>query len=887
MRVCIYRGTHQIGGTCVEIESGGERLILDVGLPLDANRDEASSSPFPGSGDPDPSLVGLVISHPHLDHYGLARKVSPGTPVLIGAAARKILDAASIFLPDGITFSNTIDLVDRRPIKRGRFTITPFLMDHSAYDAYAILVEADGKRLFYSGDFRGHGRKGVLLDRLVDNPPKDIDVLLMEGSTLGRIGVTDAYPTESDLEERFCALFRSTNGMPLVWCSGQNIDRLVTVFRACKRTKRQLIMDMYTAAVLRAIGNPHLPQPGWPEVRVYLPRSQKETIISKKLFPFAKSFAQSRIYPEQLCLAAGKSVMLFRPSMGNELERANCLQDALLIYSMWSGYLEDKRYQWFLKWLKGKGIPLVQCHTSGHAPVGDLKRLAGALAPRMLVPIHSFEPERYSELFENVHRMNDGEWLDVTSDICCEPYESNRALGDHLVPETQGFRRWLDPELVETLNRLERDKRSWWHALVHRPGRDVFIAVRVGYLSVYTGGGEFLKIGWAEGGLKLETHEEYLLLRSRPPYVQLGGKAHRFKVIETPEQLVDEFRWVQQRIKTFSGAERIGVASIAARIENVIDIEVTARHACNESPLSTEPETRRGSIDLAAVDPKGVLRFFEAKLLSNKELRSSTGAPEVIGQLRQYQNWVEKNQSTVREAFEDVLKLYRTLAGEFFRKRIECVPSIINVQCAPTLLIFGFNRVQAKHELPSLTARLQEHGLNPGNVVTVGKPENVEDAHLFAKQVDVPSSPEDKKSPPPPDIGKDRFSMCRTIAESNGCLGLYGQILEALQRFPLIPEPTDSTMAFRKKGTRTLFCLYPELGSGDSGLAVGIWPVRLAKTCGIKVGGIHQFIRDFAQDGTFRWKKKGGLRVWFKDFDSFQRLLGLLRPEAKANGPSA
>src|ERR1022692_1131971 len=35
MRVCIHRGTKEIGGTCVEIESGGTRIVLDVGLPLD------------------------------------------------------------------------------------------------------------------------------------------------------------------------------------------------------------------------------------------------------------------------------------------------------------------------------------------------------------------------------------------------------------------------------------------------------------------------------------------------------------------------------------------------------------------------------------------------------------------------------------------------------------------------------------------------------------------------------------------------------------------------------------------------------------------------------------------------------------------------------------
>lgn len=35
MRVCIHRGSKQIGGSCVEVESAGQRLIVDLGLPLD------------------------------------------------------------------------------------------------------------------------------------------------------------------------------------------------------------------------------------------------------------------------------------------------------------------------------------------------------------------------------------------------------------------------------------------------------------------------------------------------------------------------------------------------------------------------------------------------------------------------------------------------------------------------------------------------------------------------------------------------------------------------------------------------------------------------------------------------------------------------------------
>ena len=41
MRVCIHRGAREIGGSGVEVEASGQRIVLDVGLPLDATDDAA------------------------------------------------------------------------------------------------------------------------------------------------------------------------------------------------------------------------------------------------------------------------------------------------------------------------------------------------------------------------------------------------------------------------------------------------------------------------------------------------------------------------------------------------------------------------------------------------------------------------------------------------------------------------------------------------------------------------------------------------------------------------------------------------------------------------------------------------------------------------------
>lgn len=412
MRICIHRGTKEIGGTCVEIESQGKRLVLDVGLPLDAaDADTFPLHPIKGFDAPDESLLGVVISHAHQDHYGLAHRLPEETPFLIGKAAEAILDAAALFSLAGLTLKNVKHLVDRTLLTLGPFTITPFLVDHSAYDAYAVLVEADGKRLFYTGDLRAHGRKSGLFEKLIADPPRDVDILLMEGTCVGR--EDQDLPSEDDLVLRFVEFFQQTPGMPLVWCSGQNLDRIVTIFKACRRDGRQLIIDMYTAEILRATGNERLPQASWDTVRVFLPTSQKWRIMNEQAFDVAKPYYPARIYPEKLAEEAGHSVMLFRPSMVRDVENAGCLKSGCVICSVWPGYLANEGGRQFVEWLQGRGLPLYRCHTSGHASVADLRRLRNAFAGAVAVPVHLADRERFTDLIDNVKLHDDGEWWDI------------------------------------------------------------------------------------------------------------------------------------------------------------------------------------------------------------------------------------------------------------------------------------------------------------------------------------------------------------------------------------------------------------------------------------------------------------------------------------------
>jgi len=415
LNIIIHRGAKEIGGSCVEIISAGERILIDLGLPLDAGENDKKYLPnVSGLDGKDKFLLCVIISHPHLDHFGLISHISAQLPVIMGKDARRIITAAAPFMPgnqkppaDGLNLENEI------PFTIGPFKITPYLMDHSGYDAYSLMIEADGKRVFYSGDFRTHGRKAKLTNKLIDNPPKDIDVLLMEGTSLARINDDVVFPKESEIEEQFREVFEKTKGISLVHTSAQNIDRIVSIFRACKKSKKTLVLDLYSAAILEATGNENIPQSDWPKIAVYIPQSQRVMILKRKWFDLLERHSKNRIFIENMQEIASDYVMLFRGLHIRDLTKAGLTKDAVYIYSQWEGYWEREEFRYIREWIKEQDIPKINIHTSGHASPSDLKKYADAINPKRLIPIHTFEPEKYKELFRNVEIYLDGEVIEV------------------------------------------------------------------------------------------------------------------------------------------------------------------------------------------------------------------------------------------------------------------------------------------------------------------------------------------------------------------------------------------------------------------------------------------------------------------------------------------
>lgn len=401
--ITVNRGAAEIGGTCIEIRSAsGQRLILDAGRPLDAPRD--ATGLLPKSLD----LTGdatVLICHPHQDHWGLINELPAVWEVMTGVASAKLIGITARFAQHPLD-RELSTWNSRRSFSRGAFRVSPYLTDHSGFDAYMLFIEVDGRRILYSGDFRNHGRKGTLVDRVIAVPPQNIDVLIIEGTNLGTGKPTE---TEDELEARFVDLARQTPGRVFVTWSGQNIDRTVTLYRTALQSGRILVVDLYTAEVLEALRE-HLSAP-------YLGIDKLKVVLTRSLVSHYRKLGREEWLARMARIGIG-AAGLERGNYIAMIRRGSLHWDYLAkgvtptagdaySFSMWSGYLKDQAE--LLDWFRSAGSTIEHIHTSGHASPATLRAFAEAISAKAVIPVHGGNWDTEQDGFRGIVRLRDAE----------------------------------------------------------------------------------------------------------------------------------------------------------------------------------------------------------------------------------------------------------------------------------------------------------------------------------------------------------------------------------------------------------------------------------------------------------------------------------------------
>lgn len=412
----IYRGADQIGGGCIEIAAGGERILIDFGANLpDADESaavkdaEMKATVFDGR-----PAKAVLFTHYHGDHYGLYKEIPKGVPMYIGPLAKQILQ---VLVPrlDRKAEVKGAPIVKRMKPYRARhwmnlspnFSVLPLYVDHSALDAYMLYIQAAGKKILFTGDFRTHGiqnERGQLwsaLERYV--VPGGVDVLVTEGTMLSRTEEARENPvqTERDLGREALKKFRK-HKYNFVMLSSTNLDSLMMFYHYTPRGM-QFVCDSYQAQVmLTAMKGMEKKEPRWYQRSPYQPaiyiwRSSRGEDLSEVEQMGAALAQPIRVLPADgglmsqrgfVFLTRKNSIARGHRGALNTFYPLDGSRDAQLIYSMWKGYLYGPhRDKELVKTLEGrKPVPL---HTSGHAYIDAIAQLIGMVDPKVIVPMHT------------------------------------------------------------------------------------------------------------------------------------------------------------------------------------------------------------------------------------------------------------------------------------------------------------------------------------------------------------------------------------------------------------------------------------------------------------------------------------------------------------------
>ena len=421
MKIKIHRGTHQIGGCVTEYEYRGWRLFVDYGEELPGG---------PMTGDlqieclthGDISKSALLITHYHGDHIGCITKLPKDLPIYMGKVGRDIQLELSNHLKyvDGVNQ----EMIDRLqtvktftpgvPFEWGEFTIMPVTVDHSAFDAYAFKIEADGVSAFHTGDFRTHGFRSGKLPKVIEKYVGEVDYVVCEATNVSRPDAT--CQSEPELQKEYQDLF-TQNKNNVVYVSSTNVDRLFGLYHAAIRANRVFIIDEYQKRMMDIVTER---DSIWGKSRLYkFKESYNPVVLTTLNGKFWMNEKLKDLLDDRGCVMIARANPRFDDFIGLiPGEKQTYL-------SMWDGYVKEDTDTYRKELAKSLGKDYLYKHTSGHCDMNSLRDFFRMLYPKAILPIHTDNPEAFAQLFCDewpVLLLNDGDSISPISSRIADSY---------------------------------------------------------------------------------------------------------------------------------------------------------------------------------------------------------------------------------------------------------------------------------------------------------------------------------------------------------------------------------------------------------------------------------------------------------------------------------
>lgn len=254
----------------------------------------------------------------------------------------------------------------------------------------------------------------------------------------------------------------------------------------------------------------------------------------------------------------------------------------------------------------------------------------------------------------------------------------------------------------------------------------VFPAVRMGRIDFYHQGGKL----FSYDGSVFRTHHKYAsVLDSSKDYVTNADLEDTLPI----KSFTACYKRIKENCAIYAGDEAESVSrlysrfSCAKKSQNkefvVLDIEVSFENKDEDEPDTDRKRSRQDRIDILLYNTQtGELRFFEAKVFSNPEIRPSGEAiPRVVGQMERYRAQLKANEEQILSQYENHVNVINSLFSSNLMQ-----PKSLDLE--PKLYVFGFDSDQRSGRLKEKLKSLREHKVL---IYSKGDPKSVEAENLW------------------------------------------------------------------------------------------------------------------------------------------------------------
>lgn len=425
----IFQG-NQIGGCITMISTKTTKIIIDFGESLPGSK-AIDNIEFDWKKE---KVDAVFFTHYHGDHIGRFMEIPEDIPLYMGKVTFEILCNINQAVKNEAvlhSLKNRSSIIFIRPKQRievGDIVVTPYTVDHSAFDAYMFLVETPDQNILHTGDYRDHGHRGhvkkngkeinvmleVIKRYVKDYGRRKIDVLITEGTMLGGRKNEKRY-SEKQLLQDATAFFKEHKYIFLK-ISSTNADSIASFYHAAGRNGMGFYANRYVLSQLDSFAR------AGSEYTDFYSFDRKWPILFGS---GEKQTAQRKHMRED-----GFVILVSEYENYENLIQEFADLDTVMIYSLWNGYIDEqigkKAFQPELADFC-KRHNAVSMHTGGHAYPEFVEEVIKTVAAEKVMIIHT-EGEKMETLFKDSdlvkHKRRLKDALEEIATILREAHES-------------------------------------------------------------------------------------------------------------------------------------------------------------------------------------------------------------------------------------------------------------------------------------------------------------------------------------------------------------------------------------------------------------------------------------------------------------------------------